>query len=40
MPRKVFGIPIRSILFNRAITKLLPPYYTCEHMDCLLDCLS
>ena len=28
MPRVVAGIPIRSILFNRAICTALPPYYT------------
>ena len=28
MPQKVLGIPIRNILFNRAIGMTLPPYYT------------
>ena len=28
MPRKVLGIPIRNILFNRAIGLTIPPYYT------------
>ncbi len=28
LPRKVLGIEIRSLLFNRAAAKALPPYYT------------
>lgn len=28
MPQQLAGIPIRNILFNRAICKSLPPYYT------------
>ena len=28
MPRRLTGIPIRNLLFNRAICTALPPYYT------------
>ena len=28
MPRQLAGIPIRNFLFNRAVCKALPPYYT------------
>ena len=28
IPRRILGIPIRSLIFNRLVTSALPPYYT------------
>ncbi|GIL75075.1 hypothetical protein Vretifemale_4905, partial [Volvox reticuliferus] len=33
VPRSVLGIPVRRLLFSRAVASMLPPYYTASCVD-------